>query len=453
MKQIEDEEGNLWYKQGQREERINHGVIGSNASIPFQCERCWMINLESRLPVDGLDDLYVACIRRANLDASGGLAVSTIKAKASSIKRTVGECKLLRKTPLIPSRGPMPMEDNVGMGMAVEMLFHSLVAKPRLKDQKFIQFDSMRKLRSVFTSAWESSPRGISEGSTFTTGTARVTVTFCPTQQRWFSLFMRGAEIRMGYAAQRNLPFGPGVIVKLLDLVKDEINTQESAGLAREYCKLGAAIVVALCASLRGPEVFLLDLAGLWEHVDMGRLGSIPDNPLKVGVNLANAPHVVITLLGEFKGENGTHRHRVALASTTQSGIEVRWWLEQLLDVRRLEGCRTGPAFGDRLGRVALMSEYDGLLLPLLERIQITDPDLIAPSDDVQMNYSFFRSFRRTATERARAAGLGDSVQNAMNRWRTVEQAKGRRPRFNMVDHYTHVRDLMPVTWRYSYVQ
>ena len=392
MKQIEDEEGNLWYKQGQREERINHGVIGSNASIPFQCERCWMINLEARLPVDGLDDLYVACIRRANLDASGGLAVSTIKAKASSIKRTVGECKLLRKTPLIPSRGPMPMEDNVGMGMAVEMLFHSLVAKPRLKDQKFIQFDSMRKLRSVFTSAWESSPRGISEGSTFTTGTARVTVTFCPTQQRWFSLFMR-------------------------------------------------------------PEVFLLDLAGLWEHVEMGRLGSIPDNPLKVGVNLANAPHVVITLLGEFKGESGTHRHRVALASTTQSGIEVRWWLEQLLDVRRLEGCRTGPAFGDRLGRVALMSEYDGLLIPLLERIQITDPDLIAPSDDVQMNYSFFRSFRRTATGRARAAGLGDSVQNAMNRWRMVEQAKGRRPRFNMVDHYTHVRDLMPVTWRYSYVQ
>ena len=116
----------------------------------------------------------------------------------------------------------------------------------------------------------------------------------------------------------------------------------------------------------------------------MGRLGSIPDNPLKVGV-MATAPHVVITLLGKFKGESGTHRHRVALASTTQSGIEVRWWLEQLLDVRRLEGCRTGQAFGDRLGRVALMSEYNGLLLPLLERIPITDPDLIALLDDVQI--------------------------------------------------------------------
>jgi hypothetical protein len=42
--------------------------------------------------------------------------------------------------------------------------------------------------------------------------------------------------------------------------------------------------------------------------------------------------------------------------------------------------------------------------------------------------------------------GLDDSVQNAMNRWRIIEEARGRRPRFNMVEHYTHARDLMPVT-------
>lgn len=129
MKRIEEEEGNVWYKQGQQEERLNHGVKGSNASIPFQCERCWMINLEARLPAEGLDDLYVACIQRANLDALVGLAKSTIKSKASSIKQAVEECKMLRKTLFIPSQGLMPMEDNVGMGMAVEMLLHSLVAR------------------------------------------------------------------------------------------------------------------------------------------------------------------------------------------------------------------------------------------------------------------------------------------------------------------------------------
>jgi hypothetical protein len=89
---MEDEEGNAWYKQGQREERINHGVKGAHASIPFQCERCWLLNLEGRLPVDGLDDMYVTCIRRANLDALGGRAKSTIEAKASSIKRSVQYC-------------------------------------------------------------------------------------------------------------------------------------------------------------------------------------------------------------------------------------------------------------------------------------------------------------------------------------------------------------------------
>jgi hypothetical protein len=40
-----------------------------------------------------------------------------------------------------------------------------------------------------------------------------------------------------------------------------------------------------------------------------------------------------------------------------------------------------------------------------------------------------------------------------MNRWRTIENAKGGRPCFNMVKHYSHARDLMTVTWRYSYVQ
>ena len=48
----------------------------------------------------------------------------------------------------------------------------------------------------------------------------------------------------MGYAAQRNLPFGSGVIPRLLELVKEEMNSQ-SVVLAREYTKLGAAIALA----------------------------------------------------------------------------------------------------------------------------------------------------------------------------------------------------------------
>jgi hypothetical protein len=154
----------------------------------------------------------------------------------------------------------------------------------------------------------------------------------------------------------------------------------------------------------------------------MGRDGVLPAEPLRPGQNLVNAPHVLVTLIGEFKGELGTRKHRIALESTKMSGLKVRWWLDQLMLVREQEGCRTGPAFGDQRGRVALMSEYDDMLHTLLQKIQSEEPELIAPSNDVERNYSFFRSFRRTATRRARGEGLDASVQDAMNRWRKIEE-------------------------------
>jgi hypothetical protein len=78
-------------------------VRGTHASIPFQCEECWMFNLERCLPVPGLDDAYVMCIRQANLDAMGGRATSTIAAHATAVKCTVQNCALIQKTPTLPA--------------------------------------------------------------------------------------------------------------------------------------------------------------------------------------------------------------------------------------------------------------------------------------------------------------------------------------------------------------
>ncbi len=93
-------------------------------------------------------------------------------------------------------------------------------------------------------------------------------VTMCPTQQKWFGLFVQGAENRMGYCSQ----LGPGVINKLLRAIKEEIEEQ-NAWIAREYVKVGAAAALAVWASLQGPEIFLLDLAGLWMYQDLGKNG------------------------------------------------------------------------------------------------------------------------------------------------------------------------------------
>jgi hypothetical protein len=228
------------------------------------------------------------------------------------------------------------------------MLFNSLTAKPRLKGESHIQFNLMHWPCATFTSVWDLLPAGIGEGATFTTAGMKVTVTMCPTQQKWFGLFLQEAKNRMGYVSQCNQPLGPGVINKLLRAIKEEIEEQD-AWIARECVKVGATTALAVCALLQGPEIFLLDLAGLWRYHDLGKNGILPEDPLKTGVDLSQAPYIIITLIGKFKGELGTKHHLITLLSLTFSGIKLCWWIEQLMRVWKEKGCWIGPPLETRI--------------------------------------------------------------------------------------------------------
>ena len=145
-----DVEGNPWFKQKLKEDEINQGVKGAHASIPFQCERCWLLNLEGHLPASKSDDMYIKLIRRANLDAFGGRAVTTTSAHASATKRLVGKCAIFGKMPMIPPSGPFPLSDTVGMSTAIDMLFHSITAKSCLAGEMHIQYNLMCKIRLTY---------------------------------------------------------------------------------------------------------------------------------------------------------------------------------------------------------------------------------------------------------------------------------------------------------------
>jgi hypothetical protein len=190
--------------------------------------------------------------------------------------------------------------------------------------------------------------------------------------------------------------------------IKENAKDQELA-VAREYYKVGAAIATALCGSFRGSEVFMLDLAALQKHINIGCGGILPPDPMEDGIDISSAPHVIITLLGEFKGELGFKYHLMSLASTTSSGIELRWWLEKLIHVRE-EACISGPAFGHKDGLVALIREYNKILQYFLEIIQQEDPGLISETDNVQANYSISCTFQRTAEGRACSPNLYNRV-------------------------------------------
>jgi hypothetical protein len=102
LKKNQDEEGNQCYKHNRRVKCINHRVHSAHASDNFQCEDCWMVNLEGHLPVKGLDDAYIMLICQANLDPMGGRAVATIQGHAAALKRSIYNCQLFRKMPMIP---------------------------------------------------------------------------------------------------------------------------------------------------------------------------------------------------------------------------------------------------------------------------------------------------------------------------------------------------------------
>ena len=77
--------------------------------------------------------------------------------------------------------------------------------------------------------------------------------------------------------------------------------------------------------------------------------------------------------------------------------------------------------------------------------------DLIEDKIDVIESFGTSRTLRKTAEARAARDGLPPGIQDKMNRWKTVEAAEGRKPRFQMRDLYAGVLAQMPTTWRYSY--
>ncbi len=251
----------------------------------------------------------------------------------------------------------------------------------------------------------------------------------------------------MGYTTMANKALRIQTVVRLLELVKEEAEDLPVGSRDGLY-KFGAAVVVAQCGLLCGPEV----LTWIWQGFG-GACTWDKTVPMKVGQDLSGAPYILFTLLGKFKGENGVRQHMICVSSRMISGIETRWWIEKLIEVREQEGKLEGPAFGHPDGSVMSIRELDGFLHYFLERIQAENEDLVATHDNIMKNYSFFHTFQKTAEGRARAENLESDVQNAMNRWRKIESARGRMPRFSMIDHFLDARDVMSVTWRYLYVQ
>jgi hypothetical protein len=435
IRKAEDDEGHDQTLEGD-EDRFRFARDGDHLMCPFQCELCQFRNLQRRNPIPGRqqDKLLLQCIRRASLDAFWSREPSTVKANARGAKRMeeIGESGGM--SGVAPPMGPYSFGDTFGMGLAVCILLRSL-DPGRTEDT--IQFSTARFLRSAFSNVYHASSAHETGMAVLAQGTSKIFVTNCPSYSYWFERFMKGVHKRMGEEVRSDFALS----VKVLHLILGNLNEKwESAGTAakrREIVEIAFFLVVNFCLGLRGEEVVKLDVAGFLLYFEAGR-------------DHASHPHVMIPLLGRFKGETGERWHLLPMVWKTKSGIEAGGWAARMRSSLLERGRTRGFVFTNRKGKQAKAAVFEPRFFEQLNHVSTRHPALFPPNINIEEDFGISRSGRRGSSTEAGNQGVPKEVIEMICRWRKVERAQGRAPNLGMREHYMEVSQALESFLQYS---
>ena len=113
-------------------------------------------------------------------------------------------------------------------------------------------------------------------------------------------------------------------------------------------------------------------------------------------------------------------------------------------------GIITGPLFRNEKGKPMSVSELDVHFHSVLLEVQRRFPSAIPDTVNVMEEFSVFRSLRRGATSEAQNVGIAPNVIDSNNRWRKNHRAKGMRPGWTMMQHYTDANVALPLLTQFS---
>jgi hypothetical protein len=416
MQLPENDEGFVWRK-GKDEGRFLRARKGEMVCSPFQCDFCWFINLKGRIfdKRRAEDRLNLSLIRRVNLDMFWEKEPSTIVGMYQMFTRAETHAKHLGLTPsFLTCKRPWPVADQVGFGEAMLMLWDSI--QPSQKSGNTRQFDTVRKLRSMASNIQNASCSESKEGVGFKDGGTVYTLSKCSTNSVLFTKFIKGCEKRMGRFIRQDAALSVPILLAVLDNLEKEFKgAHSSLQRKRDIIMVAGCLVIGFCDALRGNEVFLVEASMLCKYFEEG--------------SRQNQEHVVIPLMGRFKGETGERNVLRFLVRTTQSGIMVGKWVGRLVRVLSVEGrskCEEpGPAFCDERGFVLSYNYINDLFHEELMKVQETHSNLIPGDVVVSEVYNIYRSLRRGATSRATELNYSETLINLNNRWRTTQTNKG----------------------------
>jgi hypothetical protein len=149
--------------------------------------------------------------------------------------------------------------------------------------------------------------------------------------------------------------------------------------------------------------------------------------------------HVMLSLVGRFKQEDGERQHYFPVAAVTGSGLRIRDWIRRLLELKVRSGQTQGFLFRRKNGSPAKLAEFDEPLIERLVWIQENTEGLIPMTIGLWEVVGCRRSMRRGATTEALDMKVDASWINANNGWRKFERAKGKMPSMAIRQLYTEM--------------
>ena len=241
----ENDEDSEWKKEKEEE----HFLCAQNGDMllaPYQCDYCWFVNLQRREAnlVFPADKLLMAYIRQVNLDMMWAREESTVASTLGQFCKGRDLSLELGLTPVEVLVGPWPVEDSQGFQIAIDLLEAS--QQKGRNDKEYVQFDSIRKLRSAYANVFQSSPQVVHwnlllkgpKGNSFA-------LTNAPTDSLVFRMFMMGCEKRMGRLVIQELVFTVEMVKAMLGLWDQELESANVNGKRkRDIVIIGGALVV-----------------------------------------------------------------------------------------------------------------------------------------------------------------------------------------------------------------
>jgi hypothetical protein len=436
----ENDEGDVW-KRKKDEGRFLTARHGDMLCAPFQCDRCWFLNLKGQEPDAKApsDMLLMDYIRRVNLDVLWSREASTVANTMYGLKKEYRLSKELGMDPIRIKMGPWPVKDTQGFQVAITMVRTS---RDRGRNaQSYVQFDSIRKIRSAHSNAFEAGVEGALFTEVFRGEHGKMCeLSHAPTESTLSRMVMKGCEKRMGRLVNQDLGLAFDVLMEMLSNYDEELGDCATSSVRKRHIVVCAAyFVVSYAAALRGGEGLLMEASELIRRRLDGRADS-------------KHPHVLVPLMGRFKGETGERNVLLGLASMTNGGLKVRTWVERLIMIliREERGKLAGPAICGADGYVMERWILNGELHSALAKVQSSRPDLISASIQVDEKFSIHRSFRRGATTRAKEVNVGEVTINMNNRWRKVQNKSGSLPNLPMSELYVEMNQALATKLRFS---